>query len=46
MIENTITTTSELVQDNSDVSPETNPPDTVQNDELIFGQKHFKKSTY
>ena len=33
-------TTSELVQDNSNVSPETNPMDTVQSNELIFGQKH------
>ena len=33
-------TTSELVQDNSDVTPETNPMDTVQSNELIFGQKH------
>ena len=36
-------TTSELVQDNSlpeCVSPETNPTDTIQNNELIFGQKH------
>lgn len=36
-------TTSELVQDNSStecVSPETNPMDTVQSNELIFGQKH------
>lgn len=33
-------TTSELVQDNSNVSPETNPIATVQNEELIFGQKH------
>ena len=33
-------TTSELVQDNSDVTPETNTMDTVQNKELIFGQKH------
>lgn len=40
MIENTISTTSELVQDNSDVTPETNPMDTVQNSDLIFGQKH------
>ena len=34
---------SELMQDNSStecVSPETNPIATVQNDELIFGQKH------
>src|SRR5574344_472397 len=40
MIEKTITTTSELVQDNSDAKPETNPTDTVQSNELIFGQKH------
>lgn len=33
-------TTSELVQDNSNVSPETNPIATVQSNELIFGQKH------
>lgn len=36
-------TTSELMQDNSSieyVSPETNPIDTVQSNELIFGQKH------
>lgn len=36
-------TISELVQDNSlpeCVSPETNPMDTVQSNELIFGQKH------
>ena len=33
-------TISELVQDNSNVTPETNPTDTVQNDGLIFGQKH------
>lgn len=43
MIENTITTTENLVQDNSStecVSTETNPMDTVQNNELVFGQKH------
>lgn len=40
MIENTITTTENLVQDNSNVSTETNPTDTVQSNELIFGQKH------
>lgn len=40
MIENTITTTENLVQDNSNVSTETNPMDTVQSNELIFGQKH------
>ena len=33
-------TISELVQDNSNVSPETNPIATVQTNELIFGQKH------
>ena len=33
-------TISELVQDNSDVTPETNPMDTVQSNGLIFGQKH------
>lgn len=33
-------TISELVQDNSNVSPETNPIAPVQNDGLIFGQKH------
>ena len=36
-------TTSELMQDNSSieyVSPEANPMDTVQTNELIFGQKH------
>ena len=40
MIENAISTTSELVQDNSNVTPETNPMDTVQSNELVFGQKH------
>ena len=43
MIENTITTNENLVQDNSSieyVSPETNPITTVQSNELIFGQKH------
>ena len=40
MIETTITTTSDIVQDNSNVSHETNPMDTVQSNELIFGQKH------
>ena len=40
MIENTITTNENLVQDNSDVTPETNPTTTVQSNELIFGQKH------
>lgn len=33
-------TTSELMQDNSNVSPETNTLATVQSNELIFGQKH------
>ena len=33
-------TISELMQDNSTVSPETNPTTTVQSNELIFGQKH------
>lgn len=33
-------TISELMQDNSDVTPETNPIATVQSNELIFGQKH------
>lgn len=33
-------TTSELVQDNSNVTTETNPTTTVQSNELIFGQKH------
>ena len=36
-------TISELVQDNSSieyVSPETNPMDTVQTSQLVFGQKH------
>lgn len=43
MIENTITTNENLVQDNSSieyVSPETNPITPVQSNELIFGQKH------
>ena len=43
MIETNITTTSEIMQDNSSiecVSPETNPTDTIQSNELIFGQKH------
>ena len=40
MIENATTTNENLVQDNSDVTPETNPMDTVQSNELIFGQKH------
>ena len=33
-------TISELVQDNSNVTSETNPTNTVQSNELIFGQKH------
>ena len=33
-------TISELMQDNSNVSTETNPIATVQSNELIFGQKH------
>ena len=33
-------TTSDIVQDNSNVTPETNPITTVQSNELIFGQKH------
>ena len=33
-------TISELVQDNSNVSPETNPIATIQTDGLVFGQKH------
>ena len=33
-------TISELMQDNSNVTTETNPMDTVQSNELIFGQKH------
>ena len=33
-------TTSGLTQDNSDVTSETRPTTTVQNNELIFGQKH------
>ena len=40
MIENTITTNENLVQDNSNVTTETNPIATVQSNELIFGQKH------
>lgn len=40
MIENATTTNENLVQDNSNVTPETNPMDTVQSNELIFGQKH------
>ena len=33
-------TISELVQDNSNVTTETNPIASVQSNELIFGQKH------
>ena len=33
-------TISELMQDNSNVSPETNPIATIQTDGLVFGQKH------
>ena len=33
-------TISELMQDNSNVSPETNPITTIQNSDLVFGQKH------
>ena len=33
-------TISELVQDNSNVTTETNPMDTVQSNELIFGHMH------
>ena len=33
-------TISELVQDNSNVTTETNPIATVQNSDLVFGQKH------
>ena len=43
MIETNITPNENLVQDNSSieyVSPETSPMDTIQNNELIFGQKH------
>lgn len=43
MIEKNISITSELMQDNSSiecVSPETNTMNTVQSNELIFGQKH------
>ncbi len=40
MIEKNISTNENLVQDNSNVSPETNPIATVQSNELIFGQKH------
>ena len=43
MIEKNITPNENLVQDNSStecVSPETNPMDTVQTNELIFGHTH------
>ena len=43
MIEKNITPNENLVQDNSStecVSPETNPMDTVQSNELIFGHTH------
>ena len=40
MIENATTTNENLVQDNSNVTPETNPTTPVQSNELIFGQKH------
>ena len=43
MIETNISTTSELLQEKSStecVSTETGSMTTVQNDELIFGQKH------
>ena len=43
MIETTISTNENLVQDNSSIEyvmPETNPITPVQNDGLIFGQKH------
>ena len=40
MIENIISTTSELMQDNSNVTTETNTITTAQSNELIFGQKH------
>ena len=33
-------TISELVQDNSNITTETNPIATVQNSDLVFGQKH------
>lgn len=33
-------TISELMQDNSNVTPETNPITTIQTNELVFGQKH------
>ena len=33
-------TISELVQDNSNVTTETNPMDTVQNSDLVFGHTH------
>ena len=43
MIETNISTNENLVQDNSStecVSTETTQTNTIQNDELIFGQKH------
>ena len=40
MTEKTITPAENLVQDNSNVTPETDSMDTVQNSDLIFGQKH------
>ena len=43
MIETNITPNENLVQDNSSiecVSTETTQTDTMQNNELIFGQKH------
>ena len=40
MIENTISTNENLVQDNSNVTPETTQTNTIQNDGLVFGQKH------
>ena len=33
-------TISELMQDNSNVTPKTNPVETIQSNGLIFGQKH------
>ena len=40
MIENATTTNENLVQDNSNVTPETTQTNTIQNDGLVFGQKH------
>ena len=40
MTEKNITPTENLVQDNSNITTETNPIATVQSNELIFGQKH------